>query len=384
MKTPEVPKRAVHQGWSLLLARPFGIEVYVHATLAILLVWIFVSQLASGSLVAEAAGGVLVTVLVFGLIVLHELGHALVARRFGIKTTRITLWPIGGVSVLERLPERPSEELRVALAGPAVNLALAAVCGLVGVALGSSMGIDQLLVVSLAALPAKLMWINVGLALFNLLPAFPMDGGRVLRAVLGFWLNRQRATEVASAAGKGMAVLFAFAGLFFAPTLLLIAAFVWFGASAEAGQVRLARRLEGVQAQDVMATHFEALAVGAPLEAASSRLARGFQRYFPIVDNGQMVGLLTQDDVRRGLASLGPTSSIEQSMHGQFPSAKGTEPMATVLGRLTDPECGVVTVIEEGKPVGLITLQQVADLLSGEAPTVEPPVIEPSLRVARF
>ena len=164
---------------------------------------------------------------------LHELGHALPARRFGIATRDITLLPIGGVSRLEHMPEDPRQELQVALAGPAVNVALAAAAYAAFLVLGSG-AIDRVSVMEGSFL-ARLFSINVSLALFNLIPAFPMDGGRVFRALLALRMDRAKATEVAARTGQALALVFGIAGLFFSPMLVLIALFVWMGAAQEAG-----------------------------------------------------------------------------------------------------------------------------------------------------
>ncbi len=217
--------------WSWRIGRIAGIGVYLHATFALLLGWVALGHVFAGQTALGVLGALLFTLSVFAVVVLHELGHALMARRFGIRTRDITLLPIGGVARLERLPDSPRQELLVALAGPAVNVALALVL---------FVALRVLDIPALAPLDAiggsflaRLMWVNVSLAIFNLLPAFPMDGGRVLRAGLAMRLGSLQATRIAARVGKGMAVLLALAGLFLSPVLLLIAMFVWFGASRE-------------------------------------------------------------------------------------------------------------------------------------------------------
>jgi Zn-dependent protease len=209
------------------LGRVAGIDLYVHATF--LLIFLFVPGLFDGG--AEAAGSILLILSVFGCVLLHELGHALMARRFGIETEDITLYPIGGVARLRRLPRAPGAELLIALAGPAVNFAIVAVMlglawlGLIEFGYGSFLG--------------SLLVINLLLGAFNLVPAFPMDGGRVLRAILSGFLGRARATTIAAAVGRVMAVLFGVAALFWTrnPFHLALAAFVYFAGRAEEARV---------------------------------------------------------------------------------------------------------------------------------------------------
>jgi Zn-dependent protease len=209
-------------GWSWRLGRLFGIDVRVHPTFLILLGWVGLSHVATGAGWAAVLGELGFLLLLFGIVVLHELGHALAARRYGIRTRDITLLPFGGIARLERIPEEPGKELVIALAGPAVNVALAA--GLFGVMFLAS-SIDLFATPSLfdGELPARLFWVNVWLAAFNMIPAFPMDGGRVLRALLAFRGDYLQATRVAAGIGQGIALLFGLAGLLLPNPLLFCA-----------------------------------------------------------------------------------------------------------------------------------------------------------------
>ena len=205
--------------WSFRLGSLFGIPVYLHFTFLLLLGFVALTRLVYGG-IGAAAGALLLVSSVFGLVVMHEMGHALAARRFGIGTRDVTLLPIGGVARLERNPGNPRQELWIALAGPAVNLVLAGLFGIVLALTGGSFF-------------AQLLAINLALFAFNMLPAFPMDGGRVLRALLARRMGQRPATEIAVSVGKGMAVLLGVAGLFWNPMLILIAFFVWTSGNQE-------------------------------------------------------------------------------------------------------------------------------------------------------
>lgn len=243
--------------WSWRIGRVAGIALYVHATFLLLLAWVTLQQYQRG--LTAVLGALLYIVSLFAIVVLHELGHALTARRYGIETRDIILLPIGGVARLERMPRIPRQELLVALAGPAVNFALA---GVLYVALRLTGGLpsDALYVMtaefSLRAFATLLIGVNIVLGVFNLLPAFPMDGGRVLRAVLAMRMRSYaRATEIAARIGRVLAVVFGLAGLFWvqSPMWVLIALFVWLSAAREAAVVRaISEESPSARVADVM------------------------------------------------------------------------------------------------------------------------------------
>lgn len=224
--------------WSWRIGRVDGIDLRVHATFLILLAWLAIVYYRDFG-ITGAARGLIFTFALFMSVVLHELGHALVARRVGVPTRDITLLPIGGVAHFDHMPERPGQEVAIALAGPAVTLTIAVLLGVGLRLLGLPMGLTENAIArGGGAMVAQLMWVNVSLLLFNLLPAFPMDGGRMLRATLALRNDYLRATEMAARVGRAFALLFAVVGLLFNPMLVLIALFVWVGATAEASATK--------------------------------------------------------------------------------------------------------------------------------------------------
>jgi Zn-dependent protease/CBS domain-containing protein len=350
--------------WSWRIGRIAGIAIYIHATFVILLAWIAVSHLAAGYDLAMTGQGVLLVVCVFATVVVHELSHALVARRFGIATRDITLYPIGGIARLERMPEKPGQELLVAIAGPLTNgvLALAIFIGL-RVA-GEGAGGDPLTVGGSFAL--QLMWINVSLGVFNLVPAFPMDGGRVLRAALAFRMDRARATAVAARIGRGIAVVFGIVGLLWSPMLVLIAVFVWMTAGQEAAMEQLRSSLRGVSVGDAMVAEFRTLSPETPLDTAAKLLATGFQHDFPVVEDGRIIGVLTRPDILRGLATSPRDATVARVMHRAFPIAGSHEQLDSVLGRMP-PDGSSVIVLHDENVVGILDPTHVGDVLAARA-----------------
>lgn len=350
--------------WSGKLISVAGIDVRVHASFFLLLAFVAITAIAAGQGSAQVVRGVLLVVTVFGTVVLHELGHALVARRFGIRTRDITLYPIGGIARLEKLPETPREQLLVSLAGPAVNVVIAGALFLVvhlvqpGLSDAPFMGGPFL---------AQLMWINVSLAAFNLLPGYPMDGGRILRALLAMRLPPERATQIAARVGQGVAVIFAAVGLYRNPLLLLIAFFVWSGAKAEHAMSTVKVALAQRSVRDAMVTFFEVLAPTDTLaDAVQLTLTHG-QRDFPVVDGERLLGVLSHHDVMKGLAESGDGLTVGSAMASELDVVSPSDPLVEVLLRLQQSTSQVALVTDQTKLVGLLTSANVGELLAMSA-----------------
>ena len=349
--------------WSLKVGQLAGTVVYVHVTFFVLLAWIgVIDGLEKGSF-AAAAQAVGFTVTLFACVVLHEFGHAFMARRFGIRTRAIVLFPFGGMGRLERIPEVPSQEFLIALAGPTVSVAIAVALFVALRLLGSSPQLEEFATRDMP-FAERLMFINAGLAIFNLLPAFPMDGGRVLRALLAMRIDYVRATEVAARTGQGIALLFAIVGVLLPnPILVIVALFVWMGAAAEAGLTQIKRALGGRTVDTAMRTEFGVLVPDDALGHAAEMAIRYAQSDFPVLMGGRVVGLLTRHDLTRALSEDGTDRTAGEVMHRTFETVDRSEPLDAVFGRLSQEAAKTVLVTEHGRLVGLVGLDEITNLL---------------------
>lgn len=350
--------------WSFRIATVKGTEVRVHVTFFLLLFWVAAAYLAEGS-AAKAIGAITFFCALFACVVLHELGHAMAARRFGIHTPDITLLPIGGLARLERIPESPRQELIIALAGPMVNVIIAAALYVI---LGGfpelNIGFD---IAEPGAILPNLLLVNLWLVIFNMIPAFPMDGGRVLRATLALFIERDRATAVATSIGQYLAVLGGIIGLLMShPFLILIAIFVFMSAGAEAALVRTRTALQDVPVSAAMIKSFRTLPHTAKLGDAVRALLDGAQEDFPIIDDtDRVIGLLTRSQLVTALASHDENHSIA---HTDLSPPAGTRPDAPLADAIELFQAGISSTIpvferDGTELIGLLTMSNVSELL---------------------
>ena len=348
--------------WSWKLTRVAGIDVYIHATFFILIAWIGLSYWQVEGSVEAVVKGVSFILALFLCVVLHELGHAMTARRYGIRTSRITLLPIGGVASMERMPEDPQQEIRVALAGPAVNVVIAAALALWLSATHTLVPVDQLDVTGGPFLQ-RLMVVNIFLAVFNLLPAFPMDGGRVLRAALALRMDHTRATQVAASVGQVLALWLGLFGLFYNPFLIFIALFVWIGAAAEAGMEQVKSALAGAPVGRAMLTDFRYLSPDDSLAHVVELTLAGSQKDFPVLSDGGLVGVLTQTGLLKGLKEHGELARVDRVMDRDVQTADIAESLERVLERLQTRGCRLLSVMDGDRLVGIVDLDNIMELL---------------------
>ncbi|MCK0143658.1 site-2 protease family protein [Aliiroseovarius sp. F20344] len=347
--------------WSFPIGRLFGSQLRVHVTFFLLLAFIGASTWSEKG--PEAALWTIVFILLlFACVVAHEFGHALMARRFGIRTPDVTLLPIGGLARLERMPEKPGQEILVALAGPAVNIVIWVV---LTVLFGAPTEPDQLtgMAITPSTLPAQLATLNLILAVFNMIPAFPMDGGRVLRAVLSLFTDRIKATRIAAAAGQFVAFLMALTGLMSGNLMLvLIAGFIFIAAGGESADVAMRDVARKLMARDAMITEYESLRPDDPISLAASTLIRTTQHEFPVLDvEGHLAGFLTREALFHAMAEGAPNTRVDSVMQS-VPSAELTDGLELVLERMgSNPTVAVVD--SEGHLLGYITRENVGELM---------------------
>jgi len=347
--------------WSLPIFRVAGIQLRIHITFLLIIGWLAFGYYAEGGS-AMALGRVIFVLLLFACVVLHEFGHAFAAKAFGINTPDITLLPIGGVARLERMPEEPVQELIIALAGPAVNLIIAFCLFLV---IGTR-GVLNPATVQGGDLVAQLLMINVVLLLFNLLPAFPMDGGRVLRALLATRLSYARATQIAASIGQGCAFVFGFFGLFGPnPFLLFIALFVYIGASQEAALAQMKDVSRRFPVSSAMIREFRTLPETATLEEAVDALLATSQHDFPVVgENGNVAGILTRHDLIAALRKNDPQIRVGDVMRRDIPTVTTGTRFEEAFRIMQECQCPAVPVLDSMKRlVGLLTPENVSELM---------------------
>jgi Zn-dependent protease len=350
--------------WSFPIGRVAGSELRIHLTFFLLLLWIGIVHFQAGGSSA-AVEGVLFIIAIFTCVVLHEFGHALAARRYGIATPRITLLPIGGVAELERMPEKPSEEIVVALAGPAVNVVIAAVLILF---LGARLEPEALAEIENPAVGflARLAMVNVILVVFNMIPAFPMDGGRVLRALLATRYSRAKATQIAATVGQVAAFGFGFLGLVGGnPLLIFVAIFVYLAATAESQATGLQEAARAVFIRDAMITSYETLGPDATLASAGEALLRTTQHEFPVVDgSGRLHGFLTRAGLVEGIRAHGLDTAAIEVVARDIPDLPASARLSEALDALHKSAAPAVAVLgTDQRLVGYVTMENIGELM---------------------
>jgi Zn-dependent protease/predicted transcriptional regulator len=352
------------KSWSLHVGKYFGIDVFIHWTFWLLVVWIVLAHIGGGEALGQALHGVLFILALFVCVVLHEFGHALTARRFGITTRDVTLYPIGGISSLEKLPDDPRQELLVAIAGPAVNLIIAGLLWLILNATGQPFDLAKISgAKDITEIPFLwgLFYANLMLPIFNLIPAFPMDGGRALRALLSMFMGRLNATRTAALIGQFLAIAFVFLGFFFNFWLVFIGLFIFLGASGETVMEQTKVALGSLTVRDALMHQFTALSPHSTLGEASDALLNSQDTTFVVLDNGEAIGLLTVKEIVKGLAESGTRVQISAFMKRDFLTVSPDMKLFDLLMELTEKGETAAVVVEGDSHVGLIDRQNLQE-----------------------
>lgn len=351
---------------SLFIGAYSGIKVYIHWTFLILIGWILISYLQAGKDLTGALGGVVFILLLFLCVVLHEFGHALTAKRYGIKTHDISLYPIGGIASLEKLPEKPGQELLVALAGPLVNMVIAIILWIYLSSTGRFPGSEQMSSADYwqnMPMVNKLYFANITLAVFNLIPAFPMDGGRVLRALLAFKMDRTKATRIAAGVGQGLAVVFVFLGFFYNFMLVFIGLFIYLGAGSEALQETVKNALSTFFVRDAMMTRFSSVSPSDSLDSVSNLVLEGQDKEFLVADLNQIHGVLTSSELIKGLSQYGKNATVDQVMRQDYITLPPSMPLQEAYEKLSLSACPVAPVVEGQQLLGLLDKENIHELM---------------------
>ena len=356
-------KEKTRMRWSITFGTIFGTAIRVHVTFLMLLLFIGVTEYrAHGPEVASSTLAFLI--LIFLCVLLHEFGHILMARRFGIRTRDVTLFPIGGVASMERMPDKPGQELLVAVAGPTVNLVIA--LGLI-IALGALPGIADIEQPGTTAtsLALRLAAANLVLMVFNLIPAFPMDGGRVLRAVLAMQMDKAKATRIAAGIGQAFAFVLGFLGFFGNPMLLLIAIFIYIAAGGEAETAALHDAASDLFVGDAMITDLTPLHPSDTIGETVNRLIHSTANDFPVVDeDGRAFGLVSRNDLLQSLATNSDASPISAVMHPVDRALKEDDPLEQALAAFETGAAQALLVTDPtGRTKGIVTRTSIAQTM---------------------
>ena len=353
---------------SVKVASVRGIKINLHFTFLFILIWAAYRwgvQTDAGA--AGALYGIVVTILLFVCVTLHELAHSFTAMHYGVTVREITLLPIGGLAQMDEIPDNPTQELKISLAGPLTNIAIAFLLILICLPLEirSTMGVAELSqrlgAMSWYGLVAYLVAANLMLGLFNMIPAFPMDGGRVLRAILAMRMDYVQATAISVRIGQGLAVLLGLWGFMSGDLMLVfIAAFVYLGAGMEGRVVEVKSVLEDMRVRQAMSSPVHFVAPTDTLARVVERILQGLQADFPVLENDRLVGMLTENDVVLALHKQGADTLVGQVMRRQFPVARPEQTLFEVQGQMGAAKLRTMPVVERDRLVGLLTAQDIS------------------------
>ncbi len=349
--------------YKLYIGKISGIKIFIHWTFALLIAWIVYNDVKAGLGTTEILWSIAFVLSIFVCVTLHELGHSLTAQRYHIKTRDITLLPIGGVASLEGIPEKPKEELLITLAGPLVNVAIALLL-LPFVHWGeTSEAFQGLGTVSGQSFIMSLLSVNITLAVFNMIPAFPMDGGRVLRALLSYKMGRVKATRIAAGIGQAIAVGFVILGFLGNPFLVFIGVFIFMGARGEEKHVKNRAFINGVTIQQVMMREVPSVDAQITIREAAQQLLHGQNKNFVVVTNNQPVGTLSHSEIIKALAEQGEQSLVENAMDKELIYLDAGMSLEDGLKKMQLARKPLALVTSGPALIGVVDAQNIAEYL---------------------
>jgi len=357
---------------SLQLGRIAGIKVQIHWTFWLLFLFIGFMVFANDGSYTDLFWNFVFITALFICVVLHEFGHALAARRYGVGTRNITLLPIGGVANLKDMPENPKEEFIIAIAGPLVNVVIAFLLWLVVPVDNFLVDDPEMLEEQLSSINASnflfyLLAVNVALVVFNMIPAFPMDGGRVFRAILSTRMSRVQATQAATALGKFLAMIFFLFGLFSNIILAVIAVFIYFGAHSENIVIQQISLLQGNDIEDAMITDFTTLKPDDTLQSAIDRILDSTEQDFVVEENGRVVGILFMSDLAPALRERGNESLVSDIMEKNIVTLNAKDPLPSAYRELKRGNKNFFPVVDNEKLVGVLDMNNINEFLTFRA-----------------
>ncbi|MDO8737179.1 MAG: site-2 protease family protein [Thermoleophilia bacterium] len=359
--------------WSFKVGRVFGIELRIHITFFLIVIyaayiWGWGMQKTLGW-PGAAYGAFLISVL-FLCVVIHELCHSRMAQHYGAEVDSITLLPIGGVSMLKNMPEDPKKELWVSLVGPLSNLVIGALLGIALILVPGKVSaetaeqfVDVISGITLQGFVTYMLIINVLLAVFNLIPAFPLDGGRVLRSILAQYMPYMKATRVAVTTGQVFAFILGIAGFLLGAWIwLIIAVFIYFGAEQEGRGTEVKTVLSKLTAGQAVEANAKALSPGQPLSEVVAIVLHSFQEDFPVIEGDSIVGVLTRANLIAGLHNIGPEAQVSQVMEKDFPIVEASALFSEVYEKMNASGVKAVPVVEGGQLLGMVTLEHLSEV----------------------
>ena len=357
------------KSWSIGVGRIFGVEIRIHLSFVFLLLFIWVMEAANKT--TNPGRGLLLAAIVFGSVVLHEVGHALVAAHCGLTPRALILLPIGGISVLDSAADGGSatrlplwkREVRTAIAGPLVNLLVAFISGSIVLAIAPEVHLVMRPLVHSAHLLRSLVWVNAVLAALNLLPAYPLDGGRIVRAVFARRMDAVYATRRAVTVGQGFAVAFMLAGFMSNVWLVVIGIFLFLATQLEERSVVFQSVLDSVRMEEVMLTDFVTLSPADTLEAALSKAVHSLQDDFPVIRGSDMVGVISRKKILEALQNDG-NGYVQAFMNRVYEVAQKGESLASAFRKLTSRGLTIIPVVDNQRLVGIVTLQNLMHSMS--------------------